>query len=91
MVLKRLHHNSKDNSDDLAIAEYTQIVRQVSHDKEEKAGYIEMFRRPTWRRRVFVAIFLQFAAQSTGVSTFLAGEGQLADMNRSWVSPITLS
>ena len=57
-VLHRLHHNPRDAEDRAAHAEYTQIVLQVEHDKDLKAGFIQMFRRPTWRRRAFSVIFL---------------------------------
>ncbi|EON63147.1 hypothetical protein W97_02374 [Coniosporium apollinis CBS 100218] len=67
-VLHRLHRNPRDAEDRVAHAEYTQIVLQVEHDKDLGAGFIQMFRLPTWRRRAFSAIFLLFASQSTGIT-----------------------
>lgn len=57
-ILHRLHHDPHDGEDRAAHAEYTQIVLQVEHDKEAKAGFIQIFRRPTWRRRAFSVLFL---------------------------------
>jgi hypothetical protein len=36
-----------------------QITRQVDFDKEQKAGYIEMFRKPSWRKRSLLTLFIQ--------------------------------
>ncbi|KAK7887649.1 hypothetical protein LTR67_009550 [Exophiala xenobiotica] len=66
-VLKKIHHDPTDPNDSSARAEYTQIVRQVEFDKSMKSGYIEMFRKPSWRKRTLLAIFIQFASQSTGI------------------------
>jgi hypothetical protein len=53
-----LHHDPSEPSEDAARAEFTQIVRQVESDKEENAGFIQMFKKPTWRRRSLLVIFL---------------------------------
>ncbi|KAK5021905.1 hypothetical protein LTS07_010487 [Exophiala sideris] len=66
-VLQRIHRDPHDGDDSMAHAEYTQIVLQIEKDKEVKAGYMEMFKNPSWRRRALLAIFIQFAAQSTGI------------------------
>ncbi|KAJ9609817.1 hypothetical protein H2200_006146 [Cladophialophora chaetospira] len=66
-VLRKIHHDPEDPSDSAAHAEFVQITRQVDFDKEQKAGYIEMFRNPSWRKRSLLTIFIQFAAQSTGI------------------------
>ena len=58
-VILRLHHDPNDPTESAAHAEYTQIVRQVEFDKEAKATYWEMFRRPSWRRRSLLAMFIQ--------------------------------
>ncbi|KAL6246482.1 hypothetical protein RBB50_006719 [Rhinocladiella similis] len=66
-VLKKIHRDPSDADDSSARAEFTQIVRQVEFDKSMKSGYIEMFRKPSWRKRSLLALFIQFAAQSTGI------------------------
>ncbi|KIX02609.1 uncharacterized protein Z518_08551 [Rhinocladiella mackenziei CBS 650.93] len=72
-VLQRIHHDPNDPEDSAAHAEYTQIVRQVEFDKEQEAGYLQMFKKPSWRRRSLLALFIQFAAQSTGASLSILG------------------
>ena len=58
-VIRRIHHDPEDASDSAAHAELVQITRQVDFDKEQKAGYIEMFRKPSWRKRSLLTIFIQ--------------------------------
>lgn len=57
-VIQRIHNDPSDPSNSFALAEFTQIVRQVEHDKEQKAGYIQMFVKPSWRRRSLLVMFL---------------------------------
>jgi hypothetical protein len=58
-VLRKIHHDPDDEADSAAHAEFVQITRQVDFDKEQKAGYIEMFRNPSWRKRSLLTIFIQ--------------------------------
>jgi hypothetical protein len=58
-VLRRIHHDPDDSADSAAHAEFVQITRQVDFDKEQKAGYIEMFKKPSWRKRALLTIFIQ--------------------------------
>jgi hypothetical protein len=53
-----MHFDPADPTESAARAELTQIVRQVEHDKEEDTGFLQLFIRPTWRRRTFSVIFL---------------------------------
>lgn len=57
-ILKRLHHDPANPSDADAAAEFSQIVRQVDIDKEEKPTFWKMFRKPSWRRRSISVLFL---------------------------------
>ena len=66
-VLREMRHDPADPEDTAAHAEHIQIVRQVELDREDTAGYIQMLRKPSWRRRSALAFFLLFASQSTGV------------------------
>ena len=59
-IIKRLHQSATDPDDSFAHAELTQIVRQVEFDKENKVGYIDMFKKPSWRRRSILAMFIQY-------------------------------
>lgn len=66
-VLKRLHHDPSDPSESAAQAEFIQITRQVEFDREQKSGYWDMLvKKPSWRRRCLLAMFITFANQSTG-------------------------
>ena len=57
-VIKRIHHYNDDLQDTSARAEFVQIVAQVDFDKTQRSGYIDIFRKPSWRKRAFLAIFL---------------------------------
>ena len=57
-ILRRLHEDPSDLDEAAARAEFAQIVLQVEHDKEQKATYINMFRKPSWRKRSLISIFL---------------------------------
>jgi len=66
-VIQKIHHDVDDPTESSARAEFTQITKQVEYDKEQKTGYVEMFRKPSWRKRSLLVMFLMFASQSTGV------------------------
>jgi hypothetical protein len=66
-VLQRLHHDSNDPTNSSAQAEYLQISQQVGFDRQQKAGYWQMFTKPSWRKRSLITLFLFFASQSTGI------------------------
>ncbi|KAJ9614304.1 hypothetical protein H2200_002440 [Cladophialophora chaetospira] len=66
-VLKRLHHDPANLSESDAGAEFTQIMRQVELDKEDKFTFLKMFQKPSWRRRSMLAMALLFAQQGSGV------------------------
>ncbi|ETI27393.1 hypothetical protein G647_09583 [Cladophialophora carrionii CBS 160.54] len=74
-VLRRIHHDPDDEADSAAHAEFVQIKRQVEFEKEQKAGYIEMFRKPSWRKRSLLAIFIQSVLSGNdvilGIANFL--------------------
>ena len=57
-LLKKLHHDPSDPSENGAVAEFTQIVRQVDLDRETSSSFYQLFKRPTWRRRALSAMFL---------------------------------
>lgn len=57
-VLQRLHHDPSDPTQQAALAEFTQIVRQVEFDREIPSSFYEIFKRPTWRKRALSAMFL---------------------------------
>ncbi|KAJ9609896.1 hypothetical protein H2200_006225 [Cladophialophora chaetospira] len=67
-VIQRLHRDPSDSEDSAAQAEFMQIQAQVEKDKEQKSGYIQMFTKPSWRKRSLLVLFLMFASQATGVN-----------------------
>lgn len=72
-IIKKIHHDPKDQDDISARAEYLQITKQIEIEKETDSGYIAMFRKPSWRKRSILAMFIMFATQSTGclgITTF---------------------
>ncbi|RFU26446.1 hypothetical protein B7463_g9886, partial [Scytalidium lignicola] len=66
-IVKRLHSTSDDPDHTYARAEFNQMRTQLAIDRGLKSGYIEMFRRPSYRKRVFMGMGLTFALQSSGV------------------------
>jgi hypothetical protein len=83
-LLRRIHHDPNDPTDASAHAEYTQIRKQLEFEKTAKTGYLQMFTKPTWRKRTLLAIFVSFSLQSTGnqgkqtlsLTTFIANSPQ---------------
>ncbi len=66
-ILQRLHHDPSHASDSDFMAEFTQIVRQVDIDKEENPTFYKMFKKPSWRRRSLLTMWLLFFQQASGV------------------------
>ncbi|KAK3717672.1 hypothetical protein LTR37_005739 [Vermiconidia calcicola] len=68
VVLQRLHVRPGDTSDIAAKEEFYQIRKQI--ELENQTGvttFWGMFQRKSYRKRIFCACLVQFAAQSTGV------------------------
>ena len=57
-MLRKLHRNPDDPNDSMALAEFFQISQQVNHDKELRATYYDIFKRPSWRKRALLVMFL---------------------------------
>ena len=57
-ILQRIHRDPKDPTNSFADAEFIQIVRQIEYDRAQKAGYIQMFKKPSWRKRSMLVMFL---------------------------------
>ena len=60
-VIQRLHRDPTDPGDSAAQAEFMQIQAQVEKDKEQKSGYIQMFTKPSWRKRSLLVLFIMYA------------------------------
>ncbi|KAH0830956.1 MFS sugar transporter [Fonsecaea pedrosoi] len=65
--LKKLHHTAHDTDDILAREEYLQIKKQVNLDILKPRTLWAILKIPSYRRRLFTAMFLEFLYQSTGV------------------------
>ena len=59
-VIQRLHRDPTDPEDTAAQAEFMQIQAQVEKDKEQKSGYIQMFTKPSWRKRSLLVLFIMY-------------------------------
>ncbi len=57
-IIRKLHHDPSDPTEEAARAEFTQIVRQVEFDKEANVSFYQMFKKPSWRRRSLAAMFV---------------------------------
>ncbi|KIW63046.1 hypothetical protein PV04_09924 [Phialophora macrospora] len=66
-TLQKLHHTPEDTQDILAREEYAQIKKQVELDRSKPQTLLEILKTPSYRRRLFTAMFLEFLFQSTGV------------------------
>ena len=57
-ILRKLHHDASDPAEEAAQAEFNQIVRQVEADKEENPTFLKMLKKPSWRHRSLLVMFL---------------------------------
>jgi len=66
-VVMRLHHVKGDPDQEYARGEFYQMQKQTEFDKSLNSSWIEMFRRPSYRKRTMLAIGFAFLGQSTAV------------------------
>lgn len=66
-IIKELHSTADDVEHVYAKEEFAQMRNQLALDRTFKSGYVEMFRRPSYRKRVMMGMGLTFALQSSGV------------------------
>jgi hypothetical protein len=74
-VLRSLHETPDNHT--LIEEEYRIIEEQLTAEKEIfNATWIEIFKRPTWRRRLLIVAFIQVIGQLSGVNciNYYAGE-----------------
>lgn len=64
-VVFRLHARKDDPDNEFARSEFYQMTKQAEVDRELEPGWIEMFRRPSYRKRSFIAMGFAFIGQST--------------------------
>ena len=66
-IIFRLHKMKHDPDNEFAEAEFYQMSKQAEIDRKLDPGWIELFRRPSYRRRCMLAMSFAFVGQSTGV------------------------
>ncbi|KAK5096994.1 hypothetical protein LTR70_002203 [Exophiala xenobiotica] len=66
-ITYKLHHMKSDPDDEFARGEFYQMAKQAEVDRKLDPGWLEMFRRPSYRKRVTLAMTFAFIGQSTGV------------------------
>jgi hypothetical protein len=66
-ILQRLHASPKDHDNEYALSEFYQIQKQVAIDKALGATWAHMFKKPTYRKRAFLAMGTTAIIQCSGV------------------------
>jgi hypothetical protein len=67
IILDRLHSDPSDPDNDYARSEFYQIQKQIAIDRTLGSSWITMFRKPSYRKRAFLAIGTTFFIQCSGV------------------------
>jgi len=88
-ILDRLHSDPSDPENEYARSEFYQIQKQIAIDRTLGSSWVTMFRRPSYRKRAFLAIGTTFFIQCSGVLVINSmPSGQLscpsANMCRLW-------
>jgi hypothetical protein len=65
-IVRRLHHTASDPNDDFATAEFYQMKKQHELESSLNSTWLEILRRPSYRKRALIAFFLPFILYSTG-------------------------
>ena len=66
-IALRLHHNPRDPDDRFARAEFYQMQRQTELEKNLSPSWAQIWRKPSYRRRVLLVCTFGFFGQSTAV------------------------
>lgn len=67
LVILRTLHAGADHSPRFAELEFHQIRAQIERDREQKVSFLDIFRRPTMRKRAFITICLPWCMLGSGV------------------------
>ena len=65
-AVSRLHHDPNDPDEGGARAEFVQMKEQIAFEQTNPSGYLAILKSPSYRKRAFLACFVQFAANSSG-------------------------
>lgn len=66
-IVLKLHKLKDDPDNEFALAEIYQMSKQAEHDRTLDPGWLELFRRPSYRKRCLLGMSFAFIGQSTGV------------------------
>ncbi|KIW88752.1 uncharacterized protein Z519_10799 [Cladophialophora bantiana CBS 173.52] len=66
-VVFKLHASKNDPDQEFARGEFYQMSKQAELDRTMEPGWLEMIRRPSYRKRTIMAMGFAFIGQSTGV------------------------
>jgi sugar porter (SP) family MFS transporter len=66
-ILNRLHSNAKDPENSYARAEFYQIEKQVQIDSKLNTSWVHIFKKPSYRKRAFLAMGTCAIIQCSGV------------------------
>jgi hypothetical protein len=67
IILDRLHSDPSDPDDTFARAEFYQIQKQLMIDRTLGSSWMDMFRKPSYRKRAFIALGTTGIIQCSGV------------------------
>ncbi len=66
-IVHRLHSDVNDPNDEFATREFYQMRKQIELDSTLKTSYVEIFRKPSYRKRAIITMYLFFSLVSSGV------------------------
>jgi hypothetical protein len=66
-IIQNIHANSADPEDEFARREFYQIRKQIELDRTLDCSWIQMFSRPSYRKRSLLAIGYAFLGESTAM------------------------
>lgn len=66
-TLRKLHGGTHGGDDEFYMKEFHQIKAQYEIEKEEKLGIVAIFRRPSYRKRLYLIMTFSFFGQCTGI------------------------
>ena len=63
--VRRLHHDPNDSSDSAAHEEFLNMKAAIEYERTQPSGYLGILKTPSYRKRAFLACFVQLAANNT--------------------------
>ena len=66
-IVFKLHSDSRDPDNTFARSEFYQMSKQAEIDRKYEVGWLEIWRRPSYRKRCLLGGGFAFIGQSTGV------------------------